>query len=459
MLSLWTFRLVQALIPAVLPRSGFISLDGRVLLGGLAFTLFVGVLSSVLPAIRLSRPGAADLLQRGGRSGASGRARLGKVLVALETGLAVVLVAGGSLMLTSFVRLMRTDVGFRPNGVLQVNVRTASALSDEASREYVRSVRERIRALPFVQSVGIADMRPIAMSSRGQDLHGEGSPKDKVSTDWRTVSPDYFRTLGIRVVAGREFARADAVAAVEPALLSASIARRMWPEGEIVGRRFRALELGIDCEVIGVVADVRSFSVRSQPVDMLYLSTDRRVTSNFYLSIRLSDAGQLAAVTDAIVKDIRTLDAHAIIRSVRPLDEFVSDSVADTRMEAVLFGVFGALAFGVAIAGVAGVTAYSVTQRTQEFGIRLALGLAPRRLAAQVVLDSLWPAIAGSAAGIGAALWFARLLRGLVFGIAPNDPATLIVVVSGLGLATIVASYVPALRASRLDPTTALRAE
>ena len=129
-LSLWTFRLVQALIPAVLPRSGFISLDGRVLLGGLAFTLLVGVLSSVLPAIRLSRPGAEDLLQRGGRSGASGRARLGRVLIALETGLAVVLVAGGSLMLTSFVRLMRTDVGFRPDGVLQVNVRTASALSD-----------------------------------------------------------------------------------------------------------------------------------------------------------------------------------------------------------------------------------------------------------------------------------------------------------------------------------------
>ena len=458
-LSLWTFRLVQALIPAVLPRSGFISLNGRVLLGGLAFTLLVGVLSSVLPAIRLSRPGAEDLLQRGGRSGASGRARLGKVLIALETGLAVVLVAGGSLMLTSFVRLMRTDVGFRPDGVLEVNVRTASALSDVASREYVRSVRERVRALPFVQSVGIADMRPIAMASRGEDLHGEGSPKDKVSTDWRTVSPNYFRTLGIRVVAGREFTPIDAAAAVEPAILSESVARRMWPDGDIVGRRFRARGLALDCEVIGVVADVRSFSVRSKPTDILYLSTDRRVMSNFYLSIRFSDAGQLAAMTDSIVKDIRAVDARAVVRSVRPLDEFVSDSVADTRMEAVLFGVFGALAFGIAIAGVAGVTAYSVTQRTQEFGIRLALGLAPRRLAAGVVLESLWPAILGSAAGIGAALWLARLLRGLVFGIAPDDPATLIVVVSGLVVATIVASYLPARRASRLDPTIALRTE
>ncbi|HUL72077.1 MAG TPA: FtsX-like permease family protein [Vicinamibacterales bacterium] len=458
-LSLWTFPVVQALLPTVLPRSGFVSLNGRVLAGGLIFTLLVGLLSSVLPAIRLSRPCAEDLLQRGGRSGVSARVRLGNVLVALETGLAVVLVAGGSLMLTSFVRLMRTDLGFQPDHALQVNVRAPSAIGDVASREYVRSVRERVRRLPFVRSVGVGDMRPIAMASRGEDLHGEGSPKDKVSVDWRTVSPDYFRTLGIHIVAGREFAPPDASAPVEPALLSASLARRMWPEGEIVGRRFRALALAIDCEVIGVAADVRSFAVRSKPVDMLYLSTDRHATSNFYLSIRIDDAHELAAVTDPVVKEIRAVDSRAAIRSIRPLDDFVSDSVADTRMEAVLFGVFGALAFGVAIAGVAGVTAYSVTQRTQEFGIRLALGLAPTRLAARVVLESLWPAIAGSAAGLGAALWLARLLRSLVFGIAPNDPATLIAVVSGLVIATIAASYVPARHASRLDPTIALRAE
>ncbi|HKV99077.1 MAG TPA: FtsX-like permease family protein [Vicinamibacterales bacterium] len=459
LLSVWTFRFVQALIPNVLPRSGFISIDGRVLAGGLMFTLFVGVLSSLLPAIRLSRPGTADLLQRGGRGGASGRARLGKILIALEAGLAVVLVAGGSLMLTSFVRLMRSDIGFRPGGVLQVNVRSPTALRDLASREYVRAVRDRVRSLPFVQSVGLADMRPIARASRGEDLHGEGSPKDKVSADWRTVSPDYFRTLGIRVVAGREFVPADETAAVEPALLSASLARRLWPEGELIGRRFQAIDLKIDCEVIGVVADVRSFAVRSQPVDMLYLSTDRRAPGNFYLSIRIDDERQLSAVADPIAKEIRTVDARGAIRSIQPLDALVGDSVADTRMEAALFGVFGALAFAVAIAGVAGVTAYSVTQRTQEFGIRLALGLAPRRLAARVVLESLWPAVVGSAAGFGAALWLARLLRGLVFGIAPDDPATLVAVVSALVIATIVASYVPARRASRLDPTRALRAE
>jgi predicted permease len=458
-LSIWSIDAVRALVPSTLPRAAFIMLNGRVFAGAAAFTIGLGLLSGMLPAIHLSRPGAEDLLQRGGRGGTSSRARLGRLLIAIETALAVVLVAGAGLMLNSLIRLAGADTGFSSAGVLQINVRVPASLTDHAGHEFVDRVRDRLQTLPFVRATAVSDAQPIFAGTRLGDLLGEGSSAGKVDSDWRAVSPDYFRTLGIRLIEGREFASGDRTHAPEAAILSQSVARTLWPSHSAIGQRFRALDLRRDCEVIGVVADVRSFRLRTGPTKMVYLSADRERAGNLYVSVRVDDPRRLTELAAPISRAVRSVDARAPVSSVRPLEDLVSDSLAETRMEATLLGVFGVLALGVAMAGVAGVTAYSVTQRTRELGIRLALGLAPARLARLVIAESLLPAVIGTAAGIAAALALATALASLVYGISARDPATFAGVAGGLLLATTVASYLPARRASRLDPTIALRAE
>ncbi len=205
-LSVWAFGAVRSLVPAAIPRATQLALDSRVLVGGIAFTLVVGLLAGLLPAIQLSRPSTEDLLQRGGR-GASRRARLGKILIALEAALAVVLVAGAGLMLNSFVRLMRVDTGFHTDGVLQMNVVVPSALNEPGAHDYLNRAIDRLRTLPFVTAVGTTDMPPLTTASRGVSLHGGAAPEQGLQGDLRTVSPGYFATLGIRMVEGREFER------------------------------------------------------------------------------------------------------------------------------------------------------------------------------------------------------------------------------------------------------------
>jgi len=458
LLSLWAFDFVRALVPAALVRGAFVTLNARVSIACVSFALAVGVLSGLFPALRLSRAKAEDLLERHSR-GVSARSRLGKLLVALETGLAVVLVVGGSLMMNSFVRLGQVDLGFQPDRLLQVHLTLPSAMSEADGHDYVDRVFTDVGALPFVRDAAISDMPLVMRASRGEDLHGEGSSRDKIDVDWRAVSPDYFHVLGVRMIDGREFTRADRNAAVEPAIVSESVARQLWPEGRAIGRRFQADAHKLTCEVIGVVADTRSFAVRSAPPLMMYLSTDRRRVSNLYLTVRVANTGGMEAIVAPIRQQVRAADPRVAIPDVRTADDLVGDSVADTRMEAALFSVFGALALGVAMAGVAGITAYAVTRRTKELGIRLALGLAPSGIARMLVAESLVPAAIGTAVGSGAALALANLLGHLVFGISARDPATFALVAAGLLAAAIVASYVPARRASRLDPTTALRAE
>jgi putative ABC transport system permease protein len=454
-LSVWAFGAVRSLVPALIPRATRLALDARVLAGGFAFTLVVGLLAGLLPAIQLSRPSTEDLLQRGGR-GASRRARLGKVLIAVEAALAVVLVAGAGLMLNSFVRLTRVDAGFQADGVLQMNVVVPSALNEAGAHDYLNRALDRLRALPFVSAVGTTDLPPLTTAGRGLTFQGGAAPANGLQGDVRTVSPGFFGTLGIRMIEGREFDAVD-TGGEEPAVLAESAAKALFPDGPATGRRIR----GNDHEyvVIGVAADIKNFDLKSRSARMLYLSADRHRPANVYIMARVAAGRRLDDVAGQMAREVRSVDPRAPFRSVKPLQDLVGDSLADTRLQAILFGVFGLLALAVAVAGVASVTAYGVTRRTQEFGIRLALGSRPARLVRLVVGESLLPAVIGLAVGLGAALALSRFLARMVFGITAQDPVTFVGVIAGLIAATAAASYLPARRASRLDPTVALRSE
>ncbi len=231
----------------------------------------------------------------------------------------------------------------------------------------------------------------------------------------------------------------------------------MFPGGSPTGRRIRGL--GHEYTVIGVAADIKNFSLRSRSALMLYLSSDRHRPSYVYIMARVAPGHRLDDVAGQMAREVRRVDPRAPFLSVKPLSDLVGDSLADTRLQAILLGVFGVLALAVAVAGVSSVTAYGVTRRTQEFGIRLALGSRPSRLVRLVVRESLIPAVVGVAAGLGAAIALSRFLSRMVFGITAQDPATFAGVIVGLVLAAVVASYVPARRASRLDPTVALRSD
>jgi predicted permease len=461
-LAHWALAALLAATPAGLPRLGDVHLSGAVLVFTLVISLLAGLLAGLLPAWRMASSQPQDALRASGAR--TGQARAGlrsrELLIGVETALSVVLLAAAGLLLASFVKLDNVPMGFSVEHVLSVNLRPSSAAYTKPPQrtEFFRRAVAAARALPGVESAATIDIPPLAGETEVSEVSAPGDTRplaERPTANYRQITPDLFRLLRIPLVEGRELTWADA--GKHDVIVSAATAKAAWPGRDPIGQTFHR---GPDKDgpvyrVVGVVGDTRSFSLFKAPGPMVYQLYRGYGGLALLLRTRLPTSVLAPELRQAIWK----IDPSIPVPRIRSMSEIVSDSLAPRRFETLLTTLFAAAALLLACLGIYGVVSYAVVQRTQEVGVRMALGASAGDVYRLILAQGLRPVAVGLAVGLAGALVLGRFLAGLLFQIRPNDPATLAAVAGVLGLAAVIACALPARRATRIAPSEALRAE
>ena len=480
-LALWGIRALAAAAPSSIPRAAMVSVDGRALLAAVAITFATALLFGLLPAVRATQIDLVEAFKDGDRASSEGRkrGRLRSVLVASEFALALVLLVGAGLMIRTVVALGHVDPGFDPRGVMTMTVSvTGTSEGDTAS---IQSLYEQllpsIRALPRVESASWINHLPIAGDEWGLSFNIEGRPKpkpgDSPTATYRVVFPGYFRTMRIPILRGRDVAESDRADAPRAVVINQYMASTYWPGADPIGQRI-SISGFEGYTVVGVVKnDVRDDWAGPPGAEMFvpyeqetsYRTRKGGAKSYLTLVVRAKCAADAtceaaaAALAPPVVATVRSIDRNLPISAVQTMDAVVDDATAESRFYLVLLTVFAGIAIVLASVGIFGVMSYAVARRTHEIGIRVALGAEPRAVVRMIVGQGTLIALSGAAIGLAASLLLTRLMAGLLYGVAPRDPATL-AGVSGLliGVAAL-ASYLPARRAAKIDPLVALRTD
>ena len=464
-------RGLVALLPAALPRTEAIALDGRVLAFALAAALLTSVVAGLLPAVRATRPGLATLLADGARGGSVGRSRrrAADLLVAVQVGLAVLLAVGAGLLGRSVAGLLAVDTGFRREAAATLALTLPSFPGDSLvrGRAYYAAVLARVRALPGVRHAAVASALPIdaqpALNEGVLEIEAHPTPRGAAPPAFTQtlVTPEYPEALGIRLLRGRALADSDRDGAPAVALVDSLAAARYWPGEEPVGQRVRYVADTAWMTVVGVVSTVRRDSLNGLAEPSVYTPVAQsRVPSRARLVVR-GDPRAVAhpAGLASLAAAARAVDPQTPVGRPAPLADVVAASAARARFTARLAALFALVALAVGAVGVYGVVAYQATARTRELGVRAALGATRPQLRRLVLADGGRLAAGGALLGVLAAVASTRLLAGLLYGVSPLDPGVLVGAPALLAAIALLASAIPAWRASRVDPTVALRAE
>jgi putative ABC transport system permease protein len=468
LLAIWGTDVLISVGPTGLVRVDEISVDGRVLGFTVAVSLVTGIVFGLLPALHASRIDLSEALKEGGANRvASARDRVRSALVVTEVALSVVLLIGAGLMVRSFARLLDVDPGFRPDHVVtaQLTLPDATYTEPQQVAAFYDRVLDRLRQIPGVQSAGAVTTLPLDGSRISVSYEVEGQPTPpglQQSAGFDAVSPGYFRTLGIPILTGRDFTDQDRADGRPVIIVNEAMARRCWPGQDPIGKRITS---GITMddgdppvrEVVGVVGDVRHNSLSSEARAAYYIPFAQVPMGMATLAVRT--AAEPAAVTSAMRAAVRDVDSNQPLYNARVMEQVVAESVATPRFYATLLGIFGAVALVLAAVGIYGVMAYSVTQRTHEIGVRIALGAQPLQVLRLVVGHGLALALVGVGIGLAAAFALTRLMSSMLFGVSATDPLTFGGLAALLVGVALLACYVPARRASRVDPMVALRYE
>ncbi len=460
----WSIALLRSLLPAGTPRADEIALDLPVMIAGMTIALLSALIFGIVPALQASRADATGALHEGDRGSSAGRrhART-RVLVVAEVALTLVLLVTAGLLVNSFVRLQRVDPGFSVDQVTLVSPVLPQARYPDGRRQvaFYQAVLDNLDARPDVPSAAAVFPSPLNRSQANSTFAIEGrdaADADKPFASFATISPNYFRTVGIPLISGRTFTARDRAPAPPVVIVNASLARRYWPGDDALGQRIR---MGDDdgnwMTVIGVVGDSRSLGLDQAPAPMFYVPMYQLTLP--FMSIVVRNAAGPAAVASAVRSALRDVDPELPIGTVRPLRDVVNAAVAEPRFRTTLVGAFAVMALVLAAVGLYGLISYGVALRTREIGIRVALGAQPRQVLLPVIREGLMLTLAGITCGAIGSLAATRLLAGLLFEVETTDPLTFIVAALALLATGFVASYVPSRRTLNVDPLTALRAE
>ncbi|MDQ3803637.1 MAG: ABC transporter permease [Acidobacteriota bacterium] len=468
LIAMWGVDLLVRLNEDKIPRAHEIGLDQNVLFFTLGVSLLTGLVFGLAPAFQTSKIELHDTLKEGGRSGRSGARRgVRDALVVLEVTFAVVLLIGAGLLIRSFFHIQQVDPGFQPAGVLSMQLSLPASKYGELPQRaaFARDMLERVRALPGVKAAGTTTILPMSGNNssgsfqiEGRQLaQGESSPHG----DRWMVSSDYFQTMNIPLVRGRYFTEHDRAEGAQVAIIDETMARKYWPDEDPVGKRifFEGTQQQPRWrEVVGIVGHVKHKGLEGESRVQYYVPYDQRPTSaGLYLVVRTEgDPSALAApVRDAI----RSVDRDMPVYRVTTMERLVADSLAQRRFAMFLFGVFAGLALVLAVVGLYGVMSYTVTQRTHEIGLRMALGAQARDILRMVVGHGMLLVAVGVGVGLFGAFALTRLMASLLYGVTATDPLVFAGIALLLAAVALLASYLPARRAMKVDPMVALRYE
>jgi putative ABC transport system permease protein len=467
LVGMWSVSALASVVPPNLPPIGAVQVEPHVLVFAAVITLATGLLFGMIPAIHASRGSLGPALKEGAR-GTAGRAGQGvrRGLVVAEIAVALVLLVGSGLLLRTFLRLQAADLGFNPSGVLVGSVLTPQVRypNREALVAFYDRLLERVSALPGVQTAALTSIVPLR-GDNDVDVEVEGqpppSPGNATTTWYRLVSADYLKAMGIPMRRGRGFTPGEPAPAV---IVNETAARRLWPREDAIGRRVRIGGSNAPwCTVIGIAGDVSMRGARGDARVEMYFPYWQSVEPGTNVVLKSAgtpiSAASVESMTAGVRAAVKAIDPDLPVSNIAPMTRLVEASVAQPRFLAILVSIFAALAMALAALGIYGVMSYAVAQRTAEIGVRMALGADRPAVFALVARDGLLLAATGIAIGLAGAVLVGRGLSTLLYTVAPADPTTFAATAAGLFAVALAATIVPARRATRVDPLTALRAE
>lgn len=472
LLSMLGVRMLVALAPAGLPRVSEVAIDGWVLAFTFAVSLSTGLVFGLAPALQVSKPDLNEALKEGSRGSSEGqRTLLRRGLVVVEIALSLVLLVSAALLIGSINRLSEVNPGFDPTRSLAAEVSfpytPAAAGSDSQSAakqasSFLAEARSKIGALPGVLAVGAINDLPVTgrgsvNGSFGVEGRPPFNPGEEPVTEFRQVTPGYFEALGIPVVKGRTFNESDLSKKPENLIVNQTFATLHIGDEDPIGKRVRALD-GQFHEIVGVVGDARQWGLDRQASAEIYFSFDQ-LSLGQEAAIVIRTGGDPASLTGAVRGAIGEVSREAPITRIRTLTQVVQESMSSSKFNMILMTIFAGVALLMASIGLYGVISYSVSQRTHEIGIRMALGASRPSVLSLVLRNGMTLALIGVGIGVGAALGLTRLMASLLYGVSPTDPFTFGVISVILTGVALVACFVPAHRATRVDPMIALRYE
>jgi putative ABC transport system permease protein len=466
LLAFWGTDLLLALSPKGLIDANALTVDFRVLTFLTALTILTGFLFGLLPALLATRTSPGDSLKEGERNfGVSVRGKRARDFFVIgEISVALVLLTGSGLLVKSFLRLLDVAPGFDPHNLLTLKVDLPSARhsKDPEVIAFFADVLQRIEALPGVESASACSSLPFTGIGSGTSFTIQGrpaSPENELSTDVRVIEPDYFRTMRIPLRQGRLFTRQEDARESHVVIVSEALVQKYFPNQNSLGKQITIdmKDQNVPSEIVGVVGDVRHHGLDSTPRPTIYWPHPELVYNSMMLVVR-SKAAPIP-LTRSIRAIVQSLDPDLPISDVRTMEQWMSDNVGQARFNTLLLGIFSALALLLTVIGIYGVMSAAVTERTHEIGVRMALGATPRDIWRHTLAAGAIITLVGLSTGLAASLILTRLLSSLLYDVKPRDPVTFAVVTAVLASVALLACYVPARRAMRVDPMVALRYE
>ncbi len=474
-LAIWGVKFLLLLSPSNLPRAGEVNIDIRVLAFTLGISLLSAVIFALVPALQASKVGLNEALKAGGRSSTGGG--LGKrtrdLLVISEVALSLVLLIAAGLLIKSFQRIQKVNPGLDTNNLLVVRLSLpqSSYKDRESMKVFYEKVSDRLSVLPEVKSVGLASVLPLSGMNARSDFSIVGRPlpslKDVPGAQNRWVSPGYFSTMRISILEGREFTEYDTARSQGVMVIDEALARRYWPNESPIGAHLRfddGAPVSRELEVVGVVGNVKYFGLDEEPLATLY-APFYQMPENMVpvwasrINLVARSVSDPMSLSTAVRREVQAVDKNVPASNIRTMDQFLSASVAQRRFNVLLLTIFAAAALLLTTSGIYAVISYSVVQRTNEIGLRMALGAQRSDVLKVIVGQGVKLVLIGVVAGLAAAFAFNRILSSLLFGVSTVDPITFAVMPLMLIVVSLLASFNPARRATKIDPVIALRTE
>ena len=461
-LATWGLKALLAAAPADIPRLASVSIDNRTLLFTFGVTLLTATLFGLAPALQVlkfdSNPALKDQRSRSVR-----QQRIGNLLIASEVALALMLLVGGGLLVRTVWKLNHVNPGFDERNALAVTIQLPEKkyASPQQTARFSEQLVQQVSTLPGVEAAGVARILPI-VHDLPTGFYFEGRPRVKDNelpqTNYSAVSPGYFRAMGIPLIAGRTFNEHDSQEAPRVAIVSQTLAQHFFPNGDAIGKRIN-VNTGQESyrEIVGIVGDVKQNGLTRETKPHTYEPFAQ--APNHFMTLIVRSTTNPESLVPAIRSKVVALDSELPLQKVVTLDRVISNSIRRQRFTSVVLSVFAGVALLLAAAGLYGVISYSVAQRTHELGIRVALGAQVKDVMRLVLRQGMTFVVVGEVVGIAGAFALTRLLSGLLFGVTPTDAITFTIVTAALTLVALLACYIPARRATRVDPLVALRYE